>query len=508
MAEISSNQRVAKNTMILYVRMALTLLVGVWTSRIILNALGFVDNGLYNVVGGFVAFFAIITSSQSSAISRFLTFEIGRGDKNEVNRIFQNSLSLQVIFSLIILILAETIGLWFVNTKLVFPADRVLEVNIIYQLSIATFIIGLLSVSQNALIIANEKMSIYAYVSIATCLARLAISFIIMYAPSNKLVLYAFLLFILGLGTRIFYAIYSKKSFPYCKYKFRVDKSTLKEMFGFAGWNFIGDSAVVLRTSGISVLLNMFAGPIANTINGIANQFATLVSMFVGDFTTAFNPQITKKYASQQYSELIPFLYKCCRFSFLLMALMAVPVFFNVDFILMIWLKKVPALTSIFIQITIVYCLVECISRPLITAKLATGKIKIYQIIVGGTLILTLPLAYLFLKLNLPIYYSYVAIFATSFAAFFIRLYMLRGGIPLWSSSSFLWKVALHCLIVLILCSLIPVLLRYFVNINPWLSIACSFLWSFFIIGFIGCNKQERIFIKNMLKSALHIKSK
>ena len=488
--------------------MAVTLLVGVWTSRLILNALGFVDNGLYNVVGGFVGFFAIVTSSQSVAISRFLTFRIGTGDNEKLNIVFQNSLTLQVILSIVVLILAETVGLWFLNTQLVFPADRALEVNIIYQLSVATFILGILSVSQNALIIAHERMNIYALVSIASSLIKLTISLAVFYAPSNRLILYALLLFGEGLATRIFYAIYSRRKFPECKYKFRYDPKLMKEMFGFAGWNFIGNSAAILRASGISVLLNIFGGPVANTINGITYQFTTLVSLFVSDFTTAFKPQIIKKYAAAEYSELIIFLYRCCRFSFLLMTLMAVPVFFSVDFILVVWLKEVPVLTNIFIQIAIVYALVECISQPLITAKNATGQIRVYQIVVGGILLLTLPLAYAFLKLGLPIYYAYVAVFLTSFIAFIARLYMLKGGIPYWSSLDFIVRVVLPCLGTLVLCSSLPVVLKYSGWMEGWPLLTVSFVWTLAVIVFIGCNRNERAFIASSLMTSLGLKKK
>lgn len=501
MTVLSNNSKVARNTLILYVRMLITLLIGIWTSRIILNALGFIDNGLYNVVGGFVGFFAIITNAQSNAISRFITFEIGHGDTRNINAIYHTSLFIQFVLCAIILLLAETIGLWFVNYKLVVPANRLVAVNVVYQLSVGSFILGILSTAQNALIIAHEKMNVFAYVSIFSAVAKLIISFIIAYSPFDRLILYASLLFFVSLATRIFYVIYTPRTFPYCNYGLSGYKVYLKKMFGYAGWSFIGETAGVLRGSGISVILNLFAGPIANTVNGIANQVNGLVNMFVNDFTTAFNPQITKKYAAHEYESLILYIYRCSKFSFLLMTVMAVPIFFNVDFLLVLWLKKVPAETFIFTQLIIIMSLIESVSRPLITAKAATGNIRNYQLIVGGILILSLPLAYLFLKLGLPIYYSYIALIITSFGAFCARMLMLDGAIPLWQTKTFMTKVIFPMVMVLLLAAVLPWLLRSLTNISPYILFPISFIWTLLIVAFIGCDKPERAFIVQTVRN-------
>lgn len=506
MPEVTTNQRVARNTVILYIRMLFNLLVGVWTSRIVLNALGFVDNGLYNVVGGFVGFFYIVTNSQSSAISRFINFEVGKNTQQGLDNIFQASLFMQVFISLVILILSETVGIWFVNHRLVIPEDRIVAVNIVYQFSIISFILGLLSVPQKAVIIAHENMNIFAYISIAGSIAKLIISFIIEYAHDNRLILYAALLCFVNIATFFVYYIYIKRHFSACRYKLKFNKTFAKKLYGFAGWSFIGESSAVLRTSGISILLNLFGGPIANTINGITSQFTYLVSIFVNDFTTAFNPQITKQYASGEYESLIPFLYRCSKFSFLLITLMAVPVIFNVKFILVLWLKDVPELTNIFIIIAIIFTLVECLSKPLITAKAATGNIRNYQIIVGGILILTLPIAYVFLKIGFPIYYSYVAILITSIMAFFSRMVMLKGAIPLWSSMKFIIKVVIPMIITFIIAATLPFILKFYLFIEKWPLLIGSFLWTFGIISILGCDKTERQFIIKIVTTSLHIR--
>lgn len=500
----SDNSRVAKNTLILYVRMFLTLIIGIWTSRIILNALGFVDNGLYNVVGGFVGFFSIITNAQANSISRFITFEIGRGKIDNINKIYHTSLVLQLVLCGVILLLAETVGIWFVNNKLVIPENRLVAVNIVYQLSIASFIMGILSISQNALLIAHEKMNVFAYVSIFSALSKLAISYIIYYSSFDRLVIYASLLFCVSLFTRIFYAFYTHRVFPFYTYGFNGSKENFSGMFGYAGWSFIGETAGVLRSSGISVVLNLFGGPIANTVNGIANQVNSLVNMFVVDFTTAFNPQITKKYAAQEYESLIIYIYRCSKFSFLLMTIMAVPIFFNIDFLLLLWLKKVPSETFVFTQLVIIMSLIESISRPLITAKAATGNIRNYQLIVGGILLCSLPLAYFFLKIGLPIYFSYVSLIITSTGAFCARMFLLDGAIPLWKTRDYISKVFFPMIFVLLLSASIPWILAQFSCLSPYLLLLLSFSWTIFIVSLIGCNREERSFILKTLRNFLY----
>lgn len=502
----TDNNRVARNTFILYIRMLITLIIGIWTSRIVLNALGFVDNGLYNVVGGFVGFFSVITSAQSNAISRFLTFEIGRGDIRNINSIYHTSLFIQVVLCVVILILAETVGLWFVNAKLIIPPERLFAVNVVYQLSIGSFLLSILSTSQNALIIAHEKMNIYAYVSIFSAVAKLIISFVIASSPVDRLILYASLLFCVSLATRLFYAIYISRAFPYCSYGFSDYKLYYKKMAGYAGWSFIGETAGVLRGSGISVLLNIFGGPVANTVNGIANQVNSLVNMFVNDFTTAFNPQITKKYATHEYESLLVYLYRCSKFSFLLMTVMAVPIFFNVDFLLVFWLKKVPSETFVFTQLIIIMSLIESLSRPLITAKAATGNIRNYQLIVGGILLLSLPLAYIFLKVGLPIYYSYVALITTSGGAFVARMLLLDGAIPLWRTNIFMKKVFFPMVFVLIISASVPWGLKNIMYLSPYILFPVSFVWTVLVVTIIGCNRAERHFIFSTLKKFIPIK--
>lgn len=505
MTEESSNRRVIKNTVVLYCRMFITMAIGIWTSRLVLNALGFTDQGIYNVVGGFVGLSSLITASISGSISRFITYEIGRGDMAKVNRAVQNAITVQWVLAAVVLLVAETVGLWFLNNKLVIPSDRFLAAQILYQLSIGNIVVGLISSAPNALIFAHERFNVFAAVSIINAFAALGIGLSITYFGGDRLILYGVLQFVVAMGVRIFYGVYCHRSFPSLKFRFALDKNIFYPIFSFAGWNSIGTSAAILRNSGTSILLNLFGGPIANTINGIANSLNNLVTLFVNDFTTAYSTQITKRYASGDEG-LIPFIHRCSKFSFGLMIIMAIPIFFNVEPLLVLWLKKIPEGTGIFARLVMVYLLIEGVSRPLITAKNATGQIRNYQLIVGGILLLTIPLSYIFLKIGLPIYFSYVAIVITSGVALMARIWMLRGDIRGWSSREYVCKTLLRCGYSMVVGIIIPLLMHILMPQGVASSIAqcfMGFVWCSAAVYLIACDKHERQVIRSMGKAAL-----
>lgn len=490
----------------LYIRMFITMGIGMWTSRIVLNALGFTDQGLYNLVGGFVSFLSLITESINSSFSRFLTFEIGRKDLNKVNIIFRNAVTVQWILALIIILLAETVGLWFVHNKMVIPADRINAVLIVYQLSVFSFVLGLVSSAPSALIIAYEKMNIYASVAVVTSVCKFVIALIIAHSNTDKLILYAFLLAILSLCVRLFYTIYCRRTFSFIKLGFSLNKEIFTPIFSFAGWSSLGSSAVIIQNSGTSVLLNLFGGPIANTINGIAHAANNLATLFVNGFPTAYNPQIIKRFASGDYRGLIVFLHQCSKFTYCLMLVMAVPVLINIEPLLVLWLKNIPDGTVIFGRLIIIYSLIECICRPLITAKRATGEIRNYQIIIGGILCLTIPIAYMFLKSGLPIWFSYIAIIITSFAAFIARMVMLRGAIPGWSSRIFFFDTVLHCVMATGASLVIPYIMNAIMPGSTWSVLIQCFVgvvWSFFCVYFVACNVKERKVLYSILVKIL-----
>ena len=323
MEEQSSNKRIAKNTVALYFRMIITMLVGLFTSRIILQALGVEDYGIYNVVGGFVAIFSMISGSLTSAISRYITFELGRANIDKLRIVFSTSILVQIGLGVIIILIGETVGLWFLYNKMVIPEARLDAAFWVFQFAILTFIINLLSTPYNACIISHERMNAFAYISIYEVICKLLICYAVMYSPRDRLVCYAILLFCVGVSVRIVYALYCKKYFEECNFRYVLDKELLKRMFSFAGWNFIGSAGWVLRAEGGTILFNLFGGPTINAANGIAAALSGVVTGFVTNFTMAFNPQITKDYAAKKYEDLNLLLIYGPKISFYMMLFMA-----------------------------------------------------------------------------------------------------------------------------------------------------------------------------------------
>ena len=498
-----NNKRIAKNTLLLYFRMLFMMVVSLYTSRVILNALGVEDFGIYNVVGGVVAMFTVISGSLSAAISRFITYELGKGDQSKLNKIFSASVTIQLLLSLIIVVLIESVGVWFLNAKMTIPADRVTAANWVLQFSIITFVINLISVPYNAAIIAHERMSAFAYISILEAIGKLAIAFFIMWSPIDKLIYYAILMCTVAVIVRLTYGHYCKKHFTECTYHFHWDKDILKQMFGFAGWNFIGASSVVFRDQGGNIILNIFFGPTVNAARGIANQVNTAITGFVQNFMTALNPQITKSYASGDGEYMMTLIFQGARLSFYMLLLLSLPVLINTHYILVIWLKIVPEHAVLFVRLILIFAMCESISNPLITAMLSTGKIRNYQIVVGGLQLLNLPLSYLCLKTGFVPESILVVAIIISLACLFARLYMLRGMIGL-SSILYMKNVFLNVLVVALLSAIIPYMLFCYMKetffsfiIITLIAVLCTLVVEFYI----GCNQKERFFVLNKVRN-------
>lgn len=502
----ANNKRIAKNTLLLYVRMLFLMLVSLYTSRVILNALGVEDYGIYNVVGGVVTMFSMLSGSLSAAISRFITFELGTGDKEKLKKVFSSSIAIQAGIALFIFILAETVGLWFLNYKLVIPVDRLTAANWCYQFSIVTFVINLITVPFNASIIAHERMSAFAYISIIEGLGKLLIAWCIVINPIDRLIFFATMVAILAWTICFIYASYCKRHFKECTFLFIYDPSLLKQMFGFASWNFIGSSSYVLREQGGNIILNLFFGPTVNAARAIAVKVNSVIVGFVNNFTMALNPQITKSYASGDWEYMSKLIFKGARYSYYILLLFALPVFLNAHYILVKWLKLVPEHTIFFVQLVLVLALCECISSPLITAMLATGRIRNYQIIVGGLQMMNLPVAYLCLYLGaIPESVVIVAI-AISQCCLAARLYMLRGMISL-NIKSYLRNVYFNVVVVTVVSMIIPSILAHhltesFVSlvVISIISLLCIILTELYV----GCKSDERTFIYSKVSSITH----
>lgn len=503
----ANNKRIAKNTLLLYVRMLFMMAVSLYTSRVILHTLGVEDFGIYNVVGGVVAMFSVISGSLSSAISRFITYELGKGDKEKLIRIFSSSVTIQIALGLIIGILAESVGIWFLNTQMTIPVSRMYAANWVFQLSILTFIINLISVPYNAAIIAHERMSAFAYISILEVISKLIIVYLLWISPIDKLIFYAILMTTVALIIRFVYGYYCKRHFEECIYHFVFDKELLKKMFGFAGWNFIGAASAVLRDQGGNIVINLFCGPTVNAARGVAYQVNNAISGFVSNFMMALNPQITKSYASGDRAYMMTLIYQGARLSFYILLLFSLPVIINVHYILSLWLNIVPEHTTSFVQLVLIFAMSESISNPLITAMLATGNIRNYQIVVGGLQMMNLPISYFLLRNGcIPEAVLIVAI-CISQCCLAARLYMLRGMIGL-SVREYIGKVYVNVLVVTILSAIIPFVLSFCLKetfVNFFIICVIAILCTFTVMYFVGCNKKERQFI---LSKIIAIKGK
>ena len=495
----ANKKRIAKNTLLLYVRMLFLMVISLYTSRVILNALGVNDFGIYNVVGGVVAMFSILSGSLSAAISRFITFELGKKDEEGLRKVFSASVTIQLALSAIIVVLIEAVGVWFLNEKMSIPANRLYAANWVMQFSVITFVINLISVPYNATIIAHERMSAFAYISIFEGVGKLAVAFLIMLAPFDRLIFYSILMCSIAVAVRLVYGTYCKRHFAECTYHFRWDKELLKKMFGFAGWNFIGATSAILRDQGGNIILNLFFGPAVNAARGIANQVNNAITGFVTNFMTALNPQITKSYASGDHDYMMTLIYQGARLSFYMLLLLSLPVLVNTHYILVIWLKLVPEHAVAFVQLILIFALSESISNPLVTAMLATGNIRNYQILVGGLQLMNLPLAYICLKLGCRPESVLIVAIIISQCCLAARLYMLRSMIGL-SSKKYLTKVYFNVIFVSILGACVPVFLstqlkECFATLIL-LCFVCVITTSMSIF-FVGCSSKERVFVIN-----------
>ena len=492
-----NNKRIAKNTLLLYFRMLLTMLVSLFTSRIVLNALGIEDYGINNVVSGVVAMFSILSNSLAVAISRFITYELGKKNSENLKHIFSTAVNILILISILICILSETIGVWFLNEEMNIPSERFIAANWVLQFSIFTFIINLISVPYNAAIIAHEKMSTFAYISIIEVTGKLLIAYLITISSIDRLILNAILIFILSLIIRIIYLEYCKRHFEECTYTFTLKKELFKQMFSFAGWNFIGASSGILRDQGINILLNLFCGTTVNAARGIAMQVNTAISQFINNFITAINPQIIKSYAARDTKYLMQLVFQGARFSFYLLYIISLPILMETPIILETWLKIVPDYTVIFVRLIIIYTMTEAISYTMVTLMLATGNIRNYQIIVGGCQMLNFPIAYIILKHGLSPEYTIVVSIVIAILCLFLRLYMLNKMVT-FPIHDFLFKVVFNVCKVATLASLPSLLVIYYLpsGVERFIisCITCLIVSSITIL-FIGCSDKERSFV-------------
>lgn len=506
-----NTRRIARNTLLLYVRMLFSMLVSLYTSRVVLNALGVEDYGIYNVVGGLVSMFSVVSSSLSSAVSRFLTFELGRGDKEKLKRVFATSVMIHIALALIVLILAETVGMWFLNTQMNIPAGRLSAARWVLHASAFNFALSLWAVPYNASIISHEKMGIYAYYDILSVLLKLAVVLFIAFAPFgfDRLTVYALLLLGIGIVMRGIYTGYCKRHFEESHFRFGFDRECWKEIGAFAGWNFIGSTAGLLKDQGVNILMNIFFGPVINAARGIAGAVNSAVMTFANNFMTAVRPQITKSYASGDNEYTMSLVERGSRFSFYILFVLSLPILFETDFILTLWLKQYPEHTVWFVRLVLLLSLCDILSSTLITLQSATGKIRNYQLVVGGIILLDFPLSWICLKAGLAPEAVYAVAVCISLVALFVRLLFLRkmAGLDIMR---YLKNVCANVAGVSLAALVIPSAVFFCMPEDGWLrfvavgvvSVASAASAAFFI----GCTQNEKVFLIGRVKNLLRRK--
>lgn len=498
-----NNKRIAKNTLLLYVRMLFTMAVSLFTSRVILNTLGVEDYGINNVVGGIVTMFFVLSGSLSSSISRFITFELGKGNIERLKTIFSTGVNIQLGMSVLIIIIAEAVGIWFLNTKMNIPTDRMVAANWVFQCAILTFVLNLLSVPYNAAIIAHEKMSAFAYISVVEVSLKLIIVYMLMISPFDRLETYAVLLLLAGAVIRFIYGYYCKRHFEECTYHFVFDKPVLKEMTGFAGWNFLGNGAYMLNTQGVNILMNLYFGVAVNAARGIATQVDAALKQFVNNFTTAVNPQITKSYAQGDLDYMHKLVCRSAKFSAFLMMFFAVPIILETNTILTIWLKTVPDYAVIFLQWIIISSFMDTVlANSLVTSMFATGKIKRYQIIVTTVGCLVFPLSWIAFKLGFEPQVGYILYFIIYTILLFVRLYLLKDMVKL-PVMMYIREVLYKLAPIIVVGFSIPGILILTMDAG-WLRLILVCLLSVLVTAaseyFIGLSNKEKNFVAEKIK--------
>lgn len=502
----SENKRIAKNTLFLYFRTILIMLVTLYTSRVVLNTLGIEDFGVYNAVGGVVSMFAVITGALTNAISRYITYEIGKGDINKLKQVFSTSVNIQIAISVIIFILCELAGLWFLNSKMNIPSDRILAANWVLHCSLLTFVVNLISVPYNACIIAHERMNAYAYISIIDAILKLSVAYLLIISPVDKLIAYSALLLVAALGVRLLYGFYCSRNFQECKYKFKYDKQLFKEMLGFAGWNFFSNATSILNSQGVNLLINIFFGVIANSARGIASQVDAAVNQFVVTFSTAVNPQITKSYAKGDNQRVYYLICKGAKFSFFLLLLLALPLIFEADTILQLWLVNVPKDASLFMRLALIGAMVTVLGNSGYTACIATGSIKKYSIVITLIGSLNFFLTWIAYKLGASVEMTYIIYIGVYTLVQVARLLLMKEMLH-FPIMMYLREVLGKIVIPSIISLIVPYMLQEFLEpslIRMLLLCVASILWSGLCILAFGLTKGERTTLYQKSKTVIH----
>ena len=471
-----------------------------YTSRIILNELGTSDYGVYNVVGGVVTLMSFLNGALSAATSRFLTYELGMGNQSRLDKTFSASLNLHIFLALLVLILGETLGLWFFYEYLVIPDDRMNAAFWVYQFSVFTTMANFTQLPYNAALIAHENMSIYAYVGLYEAISRLAIVFLLTISPIDKLIFYALLLMLNSIGIQIFYRAYASKRYSECKFRVVKDKTLYQTLLGYSGWNLFGSLVGVCQGQGINIVLNMFFGPVVNAARAISVQIQGGVSMFVGNFLTAVRPQVVKSFAEGKIDEMYTLTFRSAKFSYFLMLAITLPICFEINFILRFWLgDSMPEYTPDFALIILITYLMETYHQASLMPFHAIGKIK-WGTIIGGTIMISaLPISYAALKLGAPAHMVFWIIFIVNFTQMFWGWIIVHYYEP-FSYKVLIKRVYIPTIIVTLISIIAPYVITDLMS-EGWLRLLILtsiteivLILSVLIVGMTQCERQTIIY--------------
>ena len=490
----------------LYFRMFIIMGVTLFSFRIILKELGEDGYGIYNVVAGVVILFSFLSAAMTQSTQRFLSYHIGRKDYAELQRVFSMSVNVHIVIAGIILVLAETVGLWFLNTYMSFPAGMLSTANAVYQCSLVTFIIQILTVPYQASIISNERMSFYAYFSIIEAILKLSAALLLIFIVDNKVIIYAAALTIVSLCIFFTYRIYCRSNFEHCIYHYFFDSELFKKILSFSGWNMLGGIGNVGASQGVNIILNIFRGVALNAAMGVSNQVAGAVSSFVSNMQTAFNPQIIKSYAAEDKEYFLSLIFRASRFSFLLIFVIGFPVILCCSTIFDIWLTETPDYAVPFTQLIIIFCMIDAISGPLWTAAQASGKIKTYMLIIATMIFTNVPAAYIILYLELSPVWLMVYKVIMNLLIHFTRIGYLHWLID-FPALTYLRKVMLPIMLYILISTPLPFILSQYTETIPenLLLVALTMCECTVFGVLILMNNNERHFVIDKVRAILHL---
>lgn len=503
MSNTDNNKRIAKNTLFLYIRMILVLLVSLITTRIVLKALGIVDYGIYNVVAGFVSMFAFLNTSMSNGIQRFYNFQLGANDEASVRDVYNTALQIQGLLAIVILILLETIGVWYMHTQMVIPAERFDTAMWVFQFSVTSMLLVVMQIPYSAAIMAYERMDYYAYVSIFDVVAKLVIAYMLMTTSSDRLLLYGFLNLLVSVVSFFLYVIYSKKHFKYLKLKIKYYKEYFKPMLSFSGWNIFGSFAYMIKGQGLNMLLNAFFGPVVNAARGVSNMIMSAIHGFQSNIVIAFRPQLVKSYSAGEYSRVKNLFYSLSKVSYLMLAMLSIPIIMELDYILSLWLDDViPDYTKSFTILVIVNMVISSLNTPVSQVVHATGKMRKYQIATSTVVCGILPISWIFLKMGYnPNSVYVISLIMTIVNQFVCNIYLKR--IFPYSLSEYFKKVLMPCGIFTLLAPTLPYIATLLLPSTFARLLLVGFLsiFSSCIIAYVVVlEKSEKVLILKFIK--------